>query len=108
MKKIVNLLLVLVICMGLAGCGNTKPNNMSDESYETGLDMLDATNDYLDDKIDKSEFESTMDRLRDNLRGDEVGDIDVRTTSQRITLSLYIDRQSVKKARDELAEALGQ
>ena len=99
MKKVLSLLLVLGLCFGLAGCGgSSKPDDMTDESYNAAKEVL--------DKIDKDEAADSIRSTMDGFEGDGVGDIKVRERAKQITSSLYISESSVQEARDNLAEVL--
>lgn len=107
MKKVLSLLLVLGLCFGLAGCGgSSKPDDMTDESYNAAKEVLEIADKYLDDKIDKDEAADSIRSTMDGFEGDGVGDIKVRERAKQITSSLYINESSVQEARDNLAEVL--
>lgn len=108
MKKVLSFLLVLGLCLGLTGCGgSSKPDDMTNESYDTGVKVLEVADKYLDDKIDKDEAADSIRSVMDGFEGDGVGDVKVRERAKQITSSLYIGESSVQEARDKLAEALG-
>ncbi len=92
---------------GLMGCGSSKPDDMTDESYNTGVKVLDIADKYLDGKIDKDEAAHSIRALMDEFSGDGIGDVKAKERSKQVTSSLYISVSSVQESRDSLAEALG-
>ncbi|WP_455683628.1 hypothetical protein [Thomasclavelia sp.] len=107
MKKLLSVLLVFGLCLGLTGCGgSSKPDDMTDESYDTGIKILEITDKYLDGEIDKDEAANSIRSMMDDFSGDGIGDVKVEERSKQITSSLYISDSSVQKSRDNLAEAL--
>lgn len=107
MKKIFSLMLCCFMIFGLIGCGSSKPDNMTDESYNTGVKTLEIADKFLDGKIDKDEAADSIRSIIDDFSGDGVGDVKVKERSKQVTSSLYISVTSVQKSRDNLAEALG-
>lgn len=111
MKKWFRLLLLCFIIIGITGCSG-KPHDMSDETYEIGLEVLKTTDNYLDGKIDEKEALSSINIITDNfISSDEHNDIMVSTSIKLIKMSLdsnYGSYTEVEKARNDLAENLGE
>lgn len=107
MKKVFSVLLCCFMIFGLMGCGSSKPDDMTDESYNTGVKVLDIADKYLDDKIDKEEAANSIRALMDEFSGDGIGDVKAKERSKQVTSSLYISVSSVQESRDNLAESLG-
>lgn len=109
MKKLFRLLLLCFIIIGITGCGG-KPHDMSDETYEIGLEVLKTTDNYLDGKIDEKEALSSIIIITDNfISSDEHNDIMVSTSIKLIKMSLdsnYGSYTEVEEARNRLAETL--
>lgn len=111
MKKILILLNVLVLCFLITGCSekSSKPDDMSDETYEVGLKVLKIADKYLDGVIDKEEATRSINIITDDFfSGDEVGDAIISANIKRIEYSLNVSFSSVQDARDDLAENLGE
>lgn len=113
MKKLFRLLLICFIIIGITGCsGSSKPQGMSDKTYEIGLEVLKTTDYYLDGKIDGEEALKSINKITGNFRSsDEHNDIMVSASIKLITMSLdsnYGSYIEVEKARNGLAENLGE
>lgn len=107
MKKFLKIILLGVFCFNLIGCSSSsKPTNMSEASYNTAITILELTDNYLDGKTEKEEFEASLVSLLDKIVGSEIGDIRVKTRAEQIKFSLSADDSRVKKSKEKLAEAL--
>ncbi len=106
MKKLFKVLLVLILAVGIIGCGG-KPDDMSDESYNTGEKALKIADMYLDGKTDKDEAANSIRAIMDGFSGDGMGDLKVKEKTKQLVSSLYISLSSAQEARDSLAEVLG-
>lgn len=115
MKKLFRILLFCFIIIGITGCssGSSKPDGMSDETYEFGLEVLKITDNYLDGKIDEKEALSSINLITDDFISiGEHDDTMISTSIKLITMSLDSNYGSiynkVEKARNGLAENLGE
>lgn len=114
MKKLFRILLFCFISIGITGCsnGSSKPDGMSDETYEFGLEVLKITDNYLDSKIDEKEALSSIDLITDDFISiGEHDDTMISTSIKLIKMSLdsnYGSYSKVEKARNGLAENLGE
>lgn len=60
MKKITKILALSFICLMLVACGG-KPEGMSDDAYETGIDILEITEKYLGAELEeKAAYDKVM------------------------------------------------
>lgn len=107
MKKLFGVLLCCFMVFGLFGCGSSKPDDMTDASYNTGVKVLEIADKFLDEKIDRDEARNSIAALMDDFSGDGIGDVKAKERSKQISSSLFISEESVKDSRDKLAEALG-
>ena len=67
MKKAIALLLALALCLSLCACGNTKPDSLSDETYNLGIAALDVMDQYLAGKMDDVTAVLNLSEIQDQL-----------------------------------------
>lgn len=115
---------ILAVCMIfiMTGC-SSKPENMSDEMYNTGLNALETIDQYLDGKLDSDEATDKLDRFQALFDTYSDSEEDVLTQSNARTLSMICMNLSYNivkvkstpsamddllQSRNELAEKLGE
>lgn len=111
MKK---LIVLLVLSLSLLGCGKSgKPDDISQEMYDTGIYALNVIDRYLDGEADRE----TTDKLLDELSfpdSETVKDLTIKFKIDNIGFTLFDTNDivgksgisDVKEERDELADLL--
>lgn len=65
MKKVITILLTFIVISTLfAGC-NSKPDNVSQQMYEYGMEALNVADDYLNGEITISAAESELNTIKE-------------------------------------------
>lgn len=109
MKKLSEGLLITMLCIALVACGG-KPSGMSDDDYETGCEMLDVVDSYLDDDLPKENAARKIKELEN-----EISNMDDHNTymmyleSGNLVMELLnssTTKTEIKETRDELAKYL--
>lgn len=110
MKKI--LLLIIGCIVFLSGCGG-KPDDVSQEMYDTAIYVIGATDMYLDGESTCDEVYEKIDSL--NIPEEtETGDSSVNLSILSIKIALFGSKESigtqtisdVREARDKLADKI--
>lgn len=115
MKKIFGIFVMLCLCIGMTGCGSSKPKDMSSDNYDIGVKILNATDQYLDGDLTADEAKSKIDTLRDRIDDstEDHGDVMLRINAESLSTTLVkaksgigADSKTVENKRDEIAELL--
>ena len=104
MKKI---LLMCILSFILFGCGGNP--GMSDKDYETGKEILNIVDDYLDGFTSASSASRTIENLSDDLEETDRHITEmVRLTADGIAMDISngSSRSAIEKQRDELEDYL--
>lgn len=68
MKKILSAILVMCMCFGLlAGCGG-KPEDVSQDVYDLGVETCDVLDDYIQGKMKQNTCEEKLEEIADRAR----------------------------------------
>lgn len=115
-KKLALVLCVLLCCAAFAGCGGSKmPENMTEQVYEWGCDVVSLTDDFLNGKQTDSEFKKNLSYYEDKMKNIEKTDeyyLDDHVKSSTDIIAGYLSlpgyhKDDIKSARDSLAGVLG-
>ena len=110
------LLVVLVSCL-LIGCGNKKPDDVSEEVYDMAVYAIDVVDLYLDGEATIEETDEKLEQFDIDLdyddgeyEGDSSVEVDIIVLQTRVSsLELGYGTTTitdVKEARNELAETI--
>lgn len=66
-KRLVSLLLVVSLLLSLSACGNSKPENLTQETYNLGKQALEVMDNYLAGKMDEKTAEEELSEIYDQL-----------------------------------------
>ena len=67
MKRTIALLLILSLTLSLCGCGSSKPNGMTKETYNVGKQALKVMDSYLAEKTTAEKADAQLSGLMDEL-----------------------------------------
>ena len=114
MKRSIAVILTLVMCLSLIGCGGV-PAGMSKSAYEIGVKALKITDQYIDADISADEAHAKLSDLSDridslpysteNIKDRMVG-IYIDSISYEL-IRFQMDYSSIVEDRDKLANVLG-
>lgn len=106
-----------MICFILVGCGNKKPDNVSQDMYDTAIYVINVTDLYLDGEATVEETKEKLDSVNveynpnnDEYDGDsniEAHIISLKSSVESVELGYGTSTISdVKEERDELADKI--
>lgn len=68
MKRVLSVLLAAVLCVGmLTGCGG-KPEDVSQDVYDLGIETCDVLDDYIQGKMKQNTCEEKLEEIADRAR----------------------------------------
>lgn len=70
LKRIISILLVAAIAFSVSACGNSKPETLTQETYENGKQALEVMDKYLAGKMDAETAERKLAEIYDQLEAE--------------------------------------
>jgi hypothetical protein len=108
MKKTFYFFIVCLLLINILGCTNNHiPEDMSYDSYKTGIKVLEIVDQYFERQLNRKEANRCIGELMSEFKGSGIGDIEIKQEAKQIQLSFYVNEITLLKARDELAKNLG-
>lgn len=93
LKKAITFIVSISMLATLSACGESLPEGMSQELYDTGVNVLKIMDKYNDADINAEEAESRLDALQD-----EIDDMNLNDSETAQALSIQADINSYKLA----------
>ena len=116
MKKIIGIIIAFTFAFVLVSCGSSKPNSMTQKTYDNGCHALEIMEKYNDMEISADEAETRLQGIYDSLDAEYYTLSDTLESSENLIIKLDVSffitalhgtAGSTYEQEDELREHLG-